>query len=346
MYDTAPAIRRIVVFTPRGPLSDAVLERLTSSARPELSAPADDAVRRSEDILADDDVQSALFLLYASAYGSVEGIDPGSEWDPDLIRLRRSLEEAFEAALRAQVAMPALPEPTPDAVARALFALVEADDSPSVARHLARRATAEQVRESLVLRSVYTLREADPHSWAIPRLTGAPKAALVEIQADEYGGGRPDRMHAELFAQALRGAGLDDGYGAYLDQIPAITLAAQNMMSMFGLNRRLLGAIVGHLAAYEMTSSIPCRMIAGGLRRLGFGDEVAEYFDEHVEADAVHEQIAAHDLAGGLAAQRPELLPDIVFGAAACLCVEGRAGAQALAAWDDDRSALRPGAGS
>src|SRR5690606_590120 len=239
----APAIRRIVVFTPRGPLSDAVLERLTSSARPELSAPANDAVRRSEDILADDDVQSALFLLYASAYGSVEGIDPGSEWDPDLIRLRRSLEEAFEAALRAQVAMPALPEPTPDAVARALFALAEADDSPSVARHLARRATAEQVRESLVLRSVYTLREADPHSWAIPRLTGAPKAALVEIQADEYGGGRPDRMHAELFAQALRGAGLDDGYGAYLDQIPAITLAAQNMMSMFGLNRRLLGAI-------------------------------------------------------------------------------------------------------
>ena len=35
------------------------------------------------------------------------------------------------------------------------------------------------------------------------------KAALVEIQSDEYGGGRPQRMHAELFAKTMRGLGLD-----------------------------------------------------------------------------------------------------------------------------------------
>ena len=57
-----------------------------------------------------------------------------------------------------------------------------------------RRST--QVREFIVHRSAYQLKEADPHSWAIPRLSGPPKAALVEIQADEYGGGRPERMHA------------------------------------------------------------------------------------------------------------------------------------------------------
>ncbi len=56
-------------------------------------------------------------------------------------------------------------------------------------------------------RSAYQLKEADPHSWAIPRLSGPPKAALVEIQADEYGGGRPDRMHAELFADAMEALG-------------------------------------------------------------------------------------------------------------------------------------------
>ena len=58
-------------------------------------------------------------------------------------------------------------------------------------------------------RSAYQLKEADPHSWAIPRLWGAPKAAMVEIQADEYGGGRADWIHAELFARAMRAVGLD-----------------------------------------------------------------------------------------------------------------------------------------
>ena len=40
-------------------------------------------------------------------------------------------------------------------------------------------------------------------------------------------------------------------------------------MSLFGLHRRLRGALVGHLAAFEMTSSIPNRRYGDGLRRLG-----------------------------------------------------------------------------
>ncbi|CAI7646707.1 unnamed protein product [Penicillium discolor] len=290
-----------VAFSPRGPLSSAVLGVLTGRG--------DDA--------------ATLPDLAAAAVAASDAVD------------------AFEAALRDTVPVPELPEPTVDAVGRALFALAAADTGPSLSRHIARKATREQAEESLILRSVYTLREADPHSWAIPRLTGRPKAALVEIQSDEYGGGRPQRVHAELYARALRAAGLDDTYGAYVDDAPAITLASHNMMSLFGLNRRLVGAIVGHLAAYEMTSSIPCRFYADGLHRLGFADEVAAYFEEHVEADAVHEQIAARDLAGSLAEDRPELLADILFGAAACLTVDGWAGAHTLDAWSEGRSALR-----
>jgi hypothetical protein len=139
----------------------------------------------------------------------------------------------------------------------------------------------------------------------------------------------------------MRGAGLDDSYGAYVDDVPAVTLASLNAMSMFGLNRRLVGAIVGHLAAFEMTSSIPNRFYAEGLRRAGYGPDVTEYFDEHVEADAVHEQIAGRDLAGALAEDRPELVADIVFGAAVCLEVDGRVGAHILDAWADGRSSLR-----
>ena len=332
-------------ITARGPISEAVLTHLQGRADIPPSEVATDALATTTDIVRDDDVQLALFLLYASSYGSLTGLDAAREWDAELIATRLTLEAAFEAALRASVPMPDLPEPSMDAVGRALFALAEADTGPSLSRYLAKKATRDQSTEFFMLRSIYTLREADPHSWAIPRLHGRAKAALVEIQSDEYGGGRHDRVHAEIFARAMRGAGLDDAYGTYVDDAPAITLASHNTMSLFGLNRRLVGSIVGHLAAFEMTSSIPNRLYAEGLRRLGYGDDVTDYFDEHVEADAVHEQIAARDLAGALAEDQPELLPDIMFGAAACLAVDGWAAGHMLDSWQRGESALRTGAG-
>lgn len=328
-------------FGPRGPVSAAVIRHLVDGLATEHTALAEAAVSACADIERDDDLQLALFVLYASSYGSFPALRADLEWDPTLIATRRVLEAAFEASLRRTVEVPALPIANADAVARALFALTGAEGGPSLSRHLARKATREQAHEFLVHRTIYTLREADPHSWAIPRLTGRAKAALVEIQSDEYGGGRPDRVHATLFARAVRAAGLTDAYGAYLDDVPAVTLASHNTMSMFGVQRRLLGAIVGHLAAFEMTSSIPNRLYAEGLRRLGFGDDVCEYFDEHVEADAVHEQIAAHDMAGALAEDRPDLLPDILFGAAACLTIDDRVGRHMLDAWADGASSLR-----
>lgn len=333
-------------FHARGPLSSILLTRLTSGrdVRAGIERSIDLArieVAACEDVLTDDDLQLSLFVLYASHYGAFDALDADLEWDPELVRLRQVLEAALESALRAAVTIPELPEPRAADVAAVLFAMTSADGGPSLSRFLAKKATVAQAREFLIQRSLYTLREADPHSWAIPRLSGRPKAALVEIQSDEYGGGRPERMHAAMFATAMRGAGLDDAYGAYLDELPAIGLASLNAMSLFGLNRRLLGAVVGHLAAFEMTSSLPNRMYADGMRRLGFGEDVTAYFDEHVEADAVHEQIAGHDLAGVLAEERPELLADILFGAGACLAVDGWVGAHILDCWERGESSLR-----
>jgi len=326
----------------RGPLSRALLDAFGGGgADSRITELAQRAVAETLDVIHDDDIQLALFVLYASVYGSLPGLDPRLEWDPQLIEVRRLLEEPFESALREVVPMPPLPQPAQETVAAALFSLTSADTGPSLSRHLARKATREQALEFLIQRSIYTLREADPHSWAIPRLHGRAKAALVEIQADEYGGGRADRVHAEIFAKTMRGAGLDDRYAGYVDAVPAVTLCSLNAMSMFGVNRRLLGAIVGHLAAFEMTSSIPNRLYGEGLRRLGFGEEVTDYFDEHVEADAVHEQIAGHDLAGALAEDQPELLAGIMFGAAACVTVDGLVAAHMLESWRRGESSLR-----
>ncbi len=321
---------------PRGPISEALLAALAGA--PGDVGPLPDASGPAE---ADEDLQLALYCCYELHYRGLPGVDERWEWEPSLIAARRALEAPFEAALE-RLAGPPEGDCAPEELDLALRALADADEAPSLSRYMERDATAEQLRELLIHRSAYQLKEADPHSWAIPRLSGPPKAALVEIQADEYGGGRPERMHARLFADAMGAMGLDAEYGAYLDRLPARTLATVNLMSLFGLNRRLRGAIVGHLALFEMTSSLPNARYARGIRRLGFSDPAAtDFFDEHVEADAVHENIAAVDLAGGLARQEPALTGQILWGARALLAIEGAWAAELLGAWEAGASSLR-----
>jgi hypothetical protein len=139
----------------------------------------------------------------------------------------------------------------------------------------------------------------------------------------------------------MRSLGLDSTYGAYLDLIPGVTLATVNQMSLFGLHRRWRGAIVGHLALFEMTSSIPNRRYADGLRRLGQDADATLFFDEHVEADAVHENVAAVDLAGGLVRQDASLHSSIVWGALTLDLLSGLWANHVLGCWEEDRSSLR-----
>ncbi|HJV98879.1 MAG TPA: iron-containing redox enzyme family protein [Arthrobacter sp.] len=339
---------------PRGPVSAALLEIL--AARPtdnpvglgELQALSVAQPAGAEDAIDDGDLQLALFCLYELHYGGLDGVDDGWEWHPGLITLRRRLEQPFEHELRAAASatvpeVPRVPAESPisDGVASVLFALAAADTGPSLSKYVAKKATPGQLREFLIHKSIYQLKEADPHTWAIPRLAGRAKAALVEIQADEYGGGRADRMHSALFATTMRALGLDDRYGAYVDAVPAIALASVNMMSLFGLNRRLRGAIAGHLAIYEMTSSRPNQLYGNGFRRHNFGTAATAYFDEHVEADAVHEQIAGRDLAGGLVEAEPGLLPDVLLGATAAIALDTRLTLHIMDAWENGRSSLR-----
>ena len=320
----------------RGETSERLLAALRQPPHrlPSLPVPG------GEDPLADEDLQLSLYAAYELHYRGLDGVDDGWEWEPSLLALRAELEARFEAALLAEAGPPGSAEPGEE-MDVALRAIAEADDAPSLSSYVERRASVEETLEFLVHRSAYQLKEADPHSWAMPRLWGRPKAALVEIQADEYGGGRADRIHAQLFADAMEAMGLDPTYGAYLDHVPAAALATVNLMSLLGLHRRWRGAIVGHLALFEMTSSIPNARYARGLRRLGFGDDATSFFDEHVEADAVHENVAAVDLAGGLAQQDPALAGDILWGARALVAVEGRWTRHLLESWAAGQTSLR-----
>ena len=327
----------------RGPVSAHVLETL-SGTEDGSARPADSNVARGPDVLADEDVQLALWVLYELHYRGFEGVDDDCEWDPGLLELRRRLEGPFEAELRRRTSAHVRDAMSGDGdVADRMFALTGSFEAPSVARYVQREATGEQLVEFMMHRSIYHLKESDPQSWVVARISGKPKAALVELQYDEYGAGRPERLHATMFGDALEGCGLDREYGAYLDQVPAHTLAGNNAMSLFGLHRRLRAAALGHLGAFEATSSQPCRRLAGGVRRLGLPDQVATYFDEHIEADAVHEQLALREICGALVEQDPSLEQDVFFGAATCLLLDAVSGEAMLGAWLSSRSSLRGG---
>jgi hypothetical protein len=312
---------------PRGPLSEWVIARLSEGGdrRPGDAAP---------ETYDRDDQAVALWTLHELSYRGFEDASDDAERDPALLAVRHDLETALEDRLRARWAHSAPPAiPAPADVAVALEELVAADDGPSLADHVRRRADTDQVLELLRQRSVYQLKEADPTTWVVPRLPARAKAALMELQFDEYGGGNPNRLHAHLFAKGLESVGLRSEYGAYVDDALLETLELNNALSMFGMQRRLRGAAMGHLAAFEMTSSLPARKIAQGLDRLGLGGAMAGYYDEHVEADAVHEQLAARDICGTLAEDEPDLVAEILFGAFTCLDLEARVARALFDAW-------------
>ncbi|MER6212393.1 iron-containing redox enzyme family protein [Streptomyces sp. NPDC001642] len=327
-----PAPQRAGLATGRGPLSEAVLSSLRTELPPAYES---EAVQTSDPW--GEDLQLALYLLYELHYRGLEGVDDSREWDPDLLRMRQEMEARFLQALRSDLADG--PRTVQDAFDPLLVEPVDLSDSLS--HQLELDGELWQLREYAALRSLYHLKEADPHLWVIPRLTGRAKAAMVAIEYDEFGAGHADRIHARLFADLMEDLDLDPTYGHYLEEAPAPLLATVNLMSLFGLHRALRGALVGHFACVEVTSSPGSRRLAKAMRGCGAGPSAEHFYAEHVEADAVHEQVVRREVIGGLLADEPELEPDIAFGCAATLLLEDRLAEHITSAWHHKRSALR-----
>ncbi|MFB7739612.1 iron-containing redox enzyme family protein [Streptomyces sp. NPDC056112] len=282
-----------------------------------------------------DDLQLALYVCYELHYRGFAEVAARHEWDPGLLGVRSALEHRFLAALRADTPGH---ESLDDALADLL---VEPVEGTGVSHYLRDEGSLWQLREYAAQRSLYHLKEADPHAWVLPRLWGRAKAAMAAVEFDEWGGGRAERVHARLFADLMRDLGLDTTYGRYLDAASAEALATVNLMSLFGLHRELRGALVGHFAAVEITSSPGSRRLAEAMRRTGAGPAARFFYDEHVEADAVHEQVVRHDVIGGLLAEEPHLASDVAFGIDATGHVEDRFGGRLLTDWRVGRSSLR-----
>lgn len=320
----------------RGPLTRWLFHHLEHGSPPSPLP----AVPGDVDPATDDDMQLALYCIYELSYRGFRTVDPVMESDQWVLTLKRQLASQFEAGLRARVT------PVAAVVGRSvdLSALIDAACGPSLSEHLLSCRNLGRFREFMVHRSAYQLKEADPHSWVIPRLAaGARKAAFLEIQVDEYGGGRPGRSHADLFAAAMDAAGLDATYGAHIHRLPGVTLATCNLVSLLGSERRLSAAALGHLAAFEMTSVEPMARYALASDMLGLPRTARHFYDVHVEADDHHGRLASEVLVGGdLCADGIDPF-EVAFGAAALLHVEGQFTRHLLRRWSANQSSFHCG---
>lgn len=311
-----------------GPLSEAVVAALSTGRTDGLPAVPADTEPLGRDL------QLALYTLYELHYRGFAGVDADLEWDPELLRLRRDLEALFLDHLRGAV------EPGADPVAEMDALSVESTSGTGPSWYFKEEGTWDQLREYFAHRSLYHLKEGDPHAFTIPRLQGQAKASFVAVEFDEFGGGRGERVHQQLWADLMGAAGLDPTYLGYLDRVSAETLATVNLMSLFGLHRSLRGAAIGHFAAIEITSSPGSARLVAGLRRLGAPEECVHFYAEHVEADAVHEQVMRHDVVGDLVRREPALAPDVVFGMRTLDYLDELAAGKMLDAWRRGESSL------
>ena len=319
-----------------GPLSSAVIDTL-QRGRPALHARPIDVPLCEADPYGLD-LQLALYVCYELHYRGFAGVNPRWEWNPALLHVRGRLEEAFLSAVRQDVGEIGSGE----TAAEAMDAIsVEPVDGTGPSYYLRDVGTWEQMREYFVHRSLYHLKEADPHAFAIPRLIGQAKASFVAVEFDEYGGGRGAHVHQQLFADLMDAAGLDPAYLAYLEHVPADALASVNLMSLFGLHRELRGASIGHFASIEITSSPGSRRLVDALERMGAPQLCVSFYREHIEADAVHEQVVRTDVVGDLVARESHLERDVVFGIRTRDVVEDRLASHVMACWKAGRSSLR-----
>lgn len=321
---------------PRGPLSTTVIDLIAERA-------PHGHLQRIESSLGDADpygldLQLALAVCYELHYQGFADVDPRWEWNAGLLHLRGRMEDALLAALRRDVA----PMGDDESVEAEMAKLsLEPTTGTGPTWHFLADGTWEQAQEYFVHRSIYHLKEGDPHAWAIPRLRGRSKAAFVAVEFDEFGGGRPTELHQVLYGDLLVASGLDATYLGYLDYAVAETLVAVNVMSMFGLHRALRGAAVGHFAATEITSPSGSQRMVKALRQFGAPEAAVRFYAEHVEADAVHEQVVRTDVVGDLVAQHPALERDVVFGMRAFDLVEDRLGDHMVRCWNEGRTSLR-----
>jgi hypothetical protein len=280
-----------------------------------------------------EDLQLALHLSYELSYRSSSGVDDALEWDLDLLRLRSRLERPFLDALRRDTSG------SDDVEAALAPLLLEPVSGTGPSWHLAGRGEHWQLREYVAHRSVYHLKEADPQAFVVPRPGRADQggAGVRAARRVRRRAGRADARHPVRLDDARAGPRRP----LRRSRRPCTGRHARTGQPHVaaGLRRSLRGAAVGQFVMIEVTSSPG----PAGCRRPSTGCPTARgqrFYDEHIEADAVHEQVLRAGLRD-LLRREPQLAADVVLGIEAGLLLEDRFAEHVLAAWSTGASSLR-----
>ncbi|WAB82210.1 hypothetical protein OVN18_04160 [Microcella daejeonensis] len=320
---TAP-IEPLPIPTPRGPVSAALVAVLTGrvGAPPIVSsfdAQVERAIISSPDILTDDDLQLALLCFGALDAGGLGRVDARWAADPLLLAVCENLETALEEALRQEVPLPtaraargaiATGEDVADAVATALDVIIDDAESSRPHRYLAGESTAPQLREHLVARSIRSV------------LVDADQRVVAD-----------DATAAAVLLARLGDQRLQTERGRYLDVVDVRVLTAVNTTAMLARHDRLRGLFYG---LRTTTGSIETSIESAVIEALGRLGRPLLQSDAARGAGAGRARIA-----GGLVEAQPELLDDVLLGAAIGVAVERWITEHEVVRWTVGRSALR-----
>lgn len=130
------------------------------------------------------DMQLALYTCYELHYRGFAGVDPDWEWNAGLLHLRSQLERVFLAAVRDEVG--SIPSDV-TAVGEMDRLSIEPVDGTGPSYYLRDHATWEQMREYFVHRSLYHLKEGDPHAWLIPGSVARPRRPSSQSNSTNTG---------------------------------------------------------------------------------------------------------------------------------------------------------------
>ena len=313
----------------RGPVSTELLAALGRNDFPDhlptLESAADAALRATEDILYDDDLQLALLCLYELHYSGIEGVDDRWEWHPALMTVRSRIEAAFEDRLRTGVERNGLEfggdvssdrtPSSPQGVAEARSGWPRAGTGPPCPTSWPGRPPWTRPASSWPTGPSTSSRRPTRTPGRSPGCPAGQVRAWWKSRPTSTAAAGPDGCTRSFSPGPCGALGLDPAFGPTWT-VPAITSPRSTPCRLFGLQRRLRGAIVGHLAIYEMTSSIP-NAYARGFRRLGFDAVTDSSTSMWRPTRSTSRSPAGTWPAAGRA--DPALAPDVFFGAAAVL---------------------------
>jgi len=139
----------------------------------------DPPVAPPTDALVDDDLHLALHVLEDLAYRVGPDQDRALTHQPDVVAYRDLLRTQFWDAVVADAGAHQSGRwadlATTVGPRLAVAAMLDDFDGPSLSQYAEDHASRDQLAEFMIHRSAYQLREADPHTFAIPRLAPGPR---------------------------------------------------------------------------------------------------------------------------------------------------------------------------